>query len=80
MLNPGFEPRVSFNPLSAAALQDFTAGSTARRQSVNPMAGTFNGEDSDFENDSRRSSENSTEQNSNFTYMQGTNSTPTTEL
>jgi hypothetical protein len=45
------------------------------------MAGGFDGDDSDYENDSRRSSDNNNvERNSNFTFFQRTDSTPTTEL
>jgi hypothetical protein len=76
----GFERRASINPLSAGALQDAVAGNTTRRQSVNPMAGTFNGDDSDYENESRRSSDDSEQHNNNFTFFQRSDSTPTTEL
>lgn len=79
-ITPGFERRASINPLSAGALQDAIAGNTARRQSVNPMAGTFNGDDSDYENHSRRSSEDSVQHNNNFTFFQRSDSAQTTEL
>jgi hypothetical protein len=76
----GFERRGSINPLSAAALQGIAAGNTARRQSVNPMAAAVNGAESDYEDDSRRSSDSSARHNSNFTFFKRSDSTPTTEL
>jgi hypothetical protein len=76
----GFERRASINPLSAGALQDAIAGNTTRRQSVNPLAGTFNGDGSDYENDSRRCSDNNMQHNNNFTFFQRSDSAQTTEL
>ncbi|PNF25389.1 hypothetical protein B7P43_G09776 [Cryptotermes secundus] len=76
----GFERRASINPLSAGALQDAIAGNTMRKQSVNPMAVTFNGNDSDYENDSRRSSDKSMQYNNNFTFFQRSDSAQATEL
>jgi hypothetical protein len=76
----GFERRASINPLSAGALQDAIAGNTTRSQSVNPMAGTFNGDESDYENDSTKSGDNSMQQNNNFTFFQRSDSAQTTEL
>ncbi|XP_021930459.1 protocadherin Fat 4-like isoform X2 [Zootermopsis nevadensis] len=73
VLANGYGRRVSVNPLSAAAM--------SRSQSVvNPMAGGFKAEDSDFEKDSRRSSDNDMEGNTNFTFLQKMDSTQITEL
>jgi hypothetical protein len=73
MVASGFDRRASINPLSAAALQDAMGGTTKSRQSVNPLAGTFNGDGSDYGNDSRRSSDNF-EHNSNFTFLRRSDS------
>lgn len=72
----GYGRRASVNPLSASAMQDVTA----RRESVNPMAGRFDGGDFDYDNDSIIPSDDYTGRNGNFTFLQRMDSTPTTEL
>lgn len=68
------------NPLSAAALQDVTAANKTTNKGVNPMAGMFNSNGHDSDNDSRSSSENVKGQNSNFSFFGRMDSIPTTEL
>jgi hypothetical protein len=79
MVTSGLDPESSINPLSAATVQNALTTSTTRRQSVNPLAGTFNGENSDYEDLSRRLSDNSIH-NSNFTYVRRSDSEQATEL
>jgi hypothetical protein len=71
-----FERRGSLNPLSAAALQ---GANTTSRQSVNPLAGTFSGDGSDYDNDSRISSDSNI-QNGNFTFFRRADSEQATDL
>lgn len=76
VLANGYGPKVSFNPLSVAALP----GVTAKSQTVNPMAAGIEDDDFGYENVSRRSSINSVEKNKNFTFLRRMDSAPTTEL
>lgn len=68
------------NPLSAAALKEAMDGNPAISKSMNPLAGKFNSNVYDSDNDSRRSSENGVGQNSNFSFFGRIDNTPTTEL
>lgn len=76
MAASGFERRASLNPLSAAALH----GTNSSRQSVNPLAATFSGDGSDYENDSRISSDSNIQRNGNFSFFRRSDSAQTTEL
>jgi hypothetical protein len=71
VLANGYGPKVSVNPLSAAALHGITA---------NPMASGIEDDDFGYENGSRRSSINSVEKNKNFTLLRRMDSAPSTEL
>ncbi|XP_069668752.1 cadherin-AgCad1-like [Periplaneta americana] len=83
MVVAGYERRVSFNPLSGSALQsDVAVEDSPRRTSVNPLAAStsyFNSNDYDSDDNSKKS-DVTAEQNSNFSFVQRPDSTPTTEL